>query len=314
MAVGALVGAVFGLAASYAGLSVLGISLGLMWLAGAMVGGLMEVLMPSMSAPSMNYSIDPINNPMAQLVPIPIAYGKVRVGGNIFYQQFEDNTKKTVYEHVALSEGPIKTCNTSDVMANDYTTADLSTFSKEVFLGTGDQEASTWDPDSYRYPWLAYVAVKMEASAKLSGNPVITAIIEGRDIDFPDKDGTALSYIGADHTAGNGFSGSDKVNLFVGTFDDPDMEKVVIGYKLSESTCRCWGMKAGGDPADDCKITFYSDPYPGTVNHAVVCFPLFIGIGTSSDFLDRHLPGLRFRHRLPDPVEGVRGFQGSYAS
>jgi len=303
VAVGALVGAVFGMAAGAMGLTIYGISAGLMWAVGAALGGLMEALVPSISAPSMTYTIDPIRNPMAQLIPIPVVYGKVRVGGNIFFQQFEDETKKIVYEHVALSEGPIVACNTSDVMVNDYTTADLDTLSKEVFLGTATQAAATWEPESLTYPYLAYVALRMEASSKLSGNPVVTAVIQGRNIEFPLKDETPLSYIGADATASNGFEHTDEFSVQFGTYDDPDIRKVVAGYKGSKSTCRCWGVEAGGTPSDDCKITFNSDVYANATDHAVVCFPLFFTIKTavasSIDVYPDATSGTHYTIRLP---------------
>lgn len=206
MGVGALIGAfVFGGAAMIAGgtLSIFGMTLGL-WQAvmmGASLGSLFDT--PSFNVQSPNYTLNPVSNTTSQIVPVPVVYGRVRVAGNVFYQQFEDDTKQIVYQHVGLSEGPVQSIGTSDVMINDVTTAELSTVTKEVFLGTGDQAASANDPEGARYPYTAYVALKMEASEKLRGTPVVTTVLNGRDIDYPGKE-SATVYMAAGFEAVSG--------------------------------------------------------------------------------------------------------------
>lgn len=274
MAIGALIGALFAMSAAASGWTLFGLAAGQMWMVGALVGAAMQSLIPSFNTPSMTYTLDPISNPMAQLVAVPVAYGKVRVSGNIFYQQFHDDSKQVVYEHVAFSEGPIKACNSADVMANDYTTAELSTITKEVFLGTANQAPSSWDPEGLAYPYLAYVALKMEASAKLSGNPTITAVIQGRDLALPgQEEGPTYVYIGADHTAtSGGFELTDGDNMVRGENAGEN-----LGYKNTDVECDCWGDDGGNspDPAG-LLITFYSDVYAGTTNPAVICVPLWL--------------------------------------
>lgn len=206
MGVGALIGAfVFGGAAMIAGgtLSIFGMSLGL-WQAvmmGASLGSLFDT--PSFNAQSPNYTLNPVSNTTSQIVPVPVVYGRVRMAGNIFYQQFYDDSKDILYQHIGLSEGPIKSVNTNDVMINDFTTAELSTVTKEVFLGTLDQPASANDPEGCTYPLLAYVALKMEASEKLRGTPTVTVVLNGRDIDYPGKGAVAV-YLNAESEASSG--------------------------------------------------------------------------------------------------------------
>lgn len=208
MGVGALVGAfLFGGAALFAGgeLWLLGVSLGL-WQAvmlGMSLGSLFDA--PSFNAQSPTYSLNPIGNTTSQILPVPVVYGRVRVAGNVFYQQFEDDTKQIMYQHVGLSEGPIKSVGTSDVMINDVTTAELSTVTKEVFLGTADQAASVNDPEGMRYPYTAYVSLKMEASEKLRGTPVVTTVLNGRDIDYPGKGDSQVYMQGAIEAASGNF-------------------------------------------------------------------------------------------------------------
>lgn len=279
MAVGALVGALFSMAAASAtGWTLFGLSVGSMWMVGAVLGAAMDFLMPSFSTPSVNYSIDPISNPMAQLVAVPVAYGKVRVAGNVFYQQYEDDTKQIVYEHVGLSEGPITACNSSDVKVNDNTMADLDTITMEIFTGSETQSPSTYDPEGLAYPNLAYVALKMEASAKLSGNPVVTAVIQGRDLSFPGSDEDTYSYIGADATATGGFDLDDGDNMARGANAGDH-----IGYQDTDVTCDCWGDDGGSEPSTSgLSITFYSDTYAGTTDPAVICIPLWFKLSKTS--------------------------------
>lgn len=206
MGIGALIGAfVFGGAAVIAGgtLSIFGLSLGL-WQAiavGASLGSLFDA--PSFNVQSPTYSLSPAANTTSQIIPVPVVYGRVRVAGNVFYQQFQDSTKKIMYQHIGLSEGPIKSVNTNDVMINDFTTAELSTVTKEVFLGTATQPPSVNEPGGCAYPMLAYVALKMEASEKLGGTPTVTVVLNGRDIDYPGK-GEAALYLDAEAEASSG--------------------------------------------------------------------------------------------------------------
>lgn len=44
---------------------------------------------------SPTYSFGPISNTMSQLVPIPVIYGRCRVAGNIIYQAFDSDKKRS---------------------------------------------------------------------------------------------------------------------------------------------------------------------------------------------------------------------------
>ena len=211
MGIGAALGAlVFGAAAAFAGgeLYLFGLTLGL-WQAvslGLTLGSLFDMPSFSSTMPSPNYTLNPITNTTAQAIPVPVVYGRTRVAGNVFYQQFETSERKIMYQHVGLSEGPIHGVNTSDIMVNDQTTATLSTLTKYVYLGTADQSASPYDPLGVTYPYTAYVSLRMEASEKLRGTPVVTAVINGRDIDYPGKGTTPdnVAYITAETEASSG--------------------------------------------------------------------------------------------------------------
>ena len=77
-----------------------------------------------------------------------------------------------MYLHCALSEGPIVSggINFNDIMLNDYTTAELTNVDKELFLGTPDQAAGTYDPEGLAYPNTAYISIKIEAKLESTGN------------------------------------------------------------------------------------------------------------------------------------------------
>ena len=109
MGVGALVGALLGLGASAAGITAFGYTLGTMWILGASLGALFDAASFQIDIATPNYSLDPVNNTLSGSVPVPVAYGRNRIAGNFFYQQFYNSDKKIMYLHCALSEGPIVT-------------------------------------------------------------------------------------------------------------------------------------------------------------------------------------------------------------
>lgn len=200
MAIGSLLGAIFSFGATVFGsVSIFGFTVSGLWVLGAayaLSGS------SSFSIRSPNYSLDPIQNTLSGYVPVPVAYGRNRIAGNIFYEQFGDDTKSTMYCHVALSEGPIVAGGVgfNDVMVNDFTTAELGTIDKEVFMGTVDQEPGSYDPEGLSYPLLAYVSLKMTANSKVQGRPVITTVFNGRDLDYPMKGEEGGDLIAADTT------------------------------------------------------------------------------------------------------------------
>lgn len=222
MGVGALVGALLGLGASAAGITAFGFTLGTMWILGASLGSLFDAASFQIDTATPNYSLDPVSNTLSGSVPVPVAYGRNRIAGNFFYQQFHNADKKIMYIHCALSEGPIAEGGIAfdDIKLNDSSTATLTTVNKELFLGTTGQSAGTYDPEGLAYPNTAYISLRIAASAKVQGTPVITTVFHGRDIDYPGK-GEAAELIDAEHATTAGYI----------TISNSD-----LGYKLTSST------------------------------------------------------------------------------
>jgi predicted phage tail protein len=192
---GAAVGAVAGMLAGSAGLTVLGLTAGSMWLVGAAVGSLFDNRSPmGFNQNSPTYSLGPLQNTKSQLIPIPIIYGKCRVGGNIIIQDFLDDKKERMNLFVAVSEGEIQSI--TEVKANDQYPYNLEDCSYDVYLGTSWQQKDSRHPTisselsakgyDGRYPNLAYIALTLKAQQKLSGNPTISCIAEGRKVWTPD--------------------------------------------------------------------------------------------------------------------------------
>jgi len=235
---GALVGWAFSGSIIAAGLatSVLGAVL-----IGASIGSLFDAPDLDIGNTTPNYSFGPISNTKSQLLPIPLVYGRCRVGGNIFLQQFDTNERKTMDMMIGLSAGPInkvvsvyadehilydEAMNTytywiwkmvrergeegtyttvggwvqveyasylayegrkemRDINGNVVTVKILEGCSCNVYTGTATQNADSREPDGNTYPNLAYVALTLKAQEGLSGNPVITSIIEGRKVWTP---------------------------------------------------------------------------------------------------------------------------------
>ena len=270
--VGALLGAAFGTTMA-AGATFLGYTAGTMWILGASLGSLFAAASFQVATVTPNYSLDPVSNTLSGSVPVPVAYGRNRIAGNFFYQQFYNSDKKIMYIHCALSEGPIVEGGIAfdDIKLNDSSTATLTTVNKELFLGTSDQSAGTYDPEGLAYPNTAYISLRIEASEKVKGTPVITTVFQGRDIDYPGK-GEAAELIDAEHATTAGYI----------TISNTD-----LGYKLTSSTLDALGtaryrLQTGetnqGAPIYDYKIvdlpsiSWLSDMYISDKDN-IICIP-----------------------------------------
>jgi hypothetical protein len=95
------------------------------------VGSLFDQSSPDFSYSSPNYSFSEISNSKSQLLPVPVVYGRVRMGGNIFLQNFYDDTKQKMDMFVGLSHGPIN--RVISVYANDL-----------VLYGDGSDTYTYW--------------------------------------------------------------------------------------------------------------------------------------------------------------------------
>lgn len=273
MGIEVLIGGLLGALAGSAGLVIAGYTVGTMWILGASLGALFSQASFQVSTVTPNYSLDPVSNTLSGSVPVPVAYGRNRIAGNFFYQQFYNSDKKIMYIHCALSEGPIVEGGIAfdDIKLNDSSTATLTTVNKELFLGTLGQSAGTYDPEGLAYPNTAYISLRIEASSKVQGTPVITTVFQGRDIDYPGK-GEAAELINAENATTAGYI----------TISNTD-----LGYKLTSSTLDAIGTakyrlqtgeRDNGEPIYDYKkvdlpsISWLSDTYISDKDN-IICVP-----------------------------------------
>jgi hypothetical protein len=241
-AIGALLGFGMSGALAAAGITtIFGMSVGTLWLLGASLGSLFDAPDLDLGSTTPNYSFGPLSNTKSQLLPIPIVYGKCRVAGNIFLQQFDTDERKVMNMMVGVSAGEInkissvyadehvlydEAMNTytywiwkmvrergeegtyttvgewvqveyasylayegrkemRDINGNVVTVKILEGCSCNTYTGTATQNADSREPDGNTYPNLAYVALTLKAQEGLSGNPVITTILEGRKVWTP---------------------------------------------------------------------------------------------------------------------------------
>nr|WP_321499953.1 phage tail protein [uncultured Dethiosulfovibrio sp.] len=140
-AIGGLLGAFFG-AGMTAGATFLGFSGSTLWMLGASIGSLFDQPSLDFGGSSPNYSFSEVHNSKSQLLPIPICYGRVRVAGNVFMQQFYDDKRQKMDMFVGLSQGPIH--RVISVYANEH-----------VLFGDGS--------DTYTY-WTLSNGIWLEAS------------------------------------------------------------------------------------------------------------------------------------------------------
>lgn len=197
-AIGALLGLGFSGMLGAAGIgTIFGMSVGTLWLVGASIGSLFDAPSLDLGNTTPNYSFGQLSNTKSQLLPVPIVYGRCRVGGNIFMQTFYDDSLQKMDMFVGVSEGPIQSIKS--VYANDVVLIDengddvheLVESSLNLHLGEPDQVADSRDPGANAYPNTAYIALTLKAQDGLSGNPVISSIVEGRKVWTPS--GTVFS-------------------------------------------------------------------------------------------------------------------------
>ena len=193
-AIGALLGAVFSS-------TIIGWGLAATWLGavmiGASIGSLFDAQEIDLGSSTPNYAFGQLSNTKSQLLPVPIVYGRCRVGGNVFMQTFYDDSMQKMDMFVGVSEGPIQSIKS--VYANDIVLIDengdvvheLADSSINLHLGAPDQVADSRDPGGNAYPNTAYIALTLKAQDGLSGNPVISSIVEGRKVWTPS--GTVFS-------------------------------------------------------------------------------------------------------------------------
>ena len=185
VAIGALVGAI-----SIGGTYLFGATLVASMVAGAMIGSLFESQKIGGLENSPTYSFGPLQNTRTQVLPIPVVYGRCRVGGNIFYEKFLDDDKTEVYRYIGISEGPVESI--TGVKANDLDLVDeeLPGCSHDVYLNTTSETSDPRDPDGVddKRPYpddIAMITTTLKAQQKLSGSATISCIVEGRQVWTP---------------------------------------------------------------------------------------------------------------------------------
>ena len=214
--VGAVIGGAVGAAAAAAGLISATIFTGA--LIGAAVGGVAGALAPDLlggfldvpdynvaqNAQAQNDGI--LVNKTGTLTPVPVVYGKRKVGGPIVYMSAGGDRNKYLYLACVLSEGEIDSIET--VFLDDVDILDerfKDRYKIERFTGAANQSASTllkeasdWT-DDHRLRGLAYVALRLEwrkiesiedsDANPYQGVPRVTAIVKGKKV----KDCTGLT-------------------------------------------------------------------------------------------------------------------------
>lgn len=198
MGIGAAIGAIVGALAGAGGFVLAGFTYGTMWIAGAAIGSLFDKPQVDFKVSSPTYSFGPIQNTKTQQLPVPLVYGRNRLAGNIIMQDFLDTQKTKQNMLIALGLGEFESI--SDVKVNELslyegdpppivypegTIVNPEGCSLNVYYGTPDQTADSRSLGGLAYPNIAYLAITLKASEKLSGNPTITSIVEGRKIWTP---------------------------------------------------------------------------------------------------------------------------------
>ena len=139
-----------------------------------------------------------LTNTQSSDEPIPILYGRHRVGGNMVYRSSTGENNKFIHTIMTLSEGPIEGIETlylDDKPSTDY--GGLVYY--EFFNGDGNQGVCTTlqaaDPawnDNMR--WTAYLYVRLEYDPnKFTSFPKLTVIAKGRKLYDPRTGNTAYA-------------------------------------------------------------------------------------------------------------------------
>lgn len=174
MGAGALIGAIIGAGLSAAGSAVLGTTLLASAITGAALGSIFDRKRTAPVSPT--YEFGKLVNTHSQALPVPIIYGRVKVGGNIIYHKISDD-KKTVTMAVGIGEGEID--EIEQIYVDDVPIEEVKDAKWEVFKGTPAQK-----------PGLAYALVTdqgITVTAKAPGPVGKNISIEFVDAG-PDKD------------------------------------------------------------------------------------------------------------------------------
>lgn len=143
-------------------------------------------------------------NTQATTEPLPVQYGKERIGGNRVYINATGTDNEFIHIILTISEGPVKGIkvdgNGDIIYLDGVRIQDFSDLAYwEFFRGTGDQNVCAtlqaadpnWD-DAMR--WTAYLYLRLKYNQdKFSNLPDITLELEGREIYDPRNGQTIYS-------------------------------------------------------------------------------------------------------------------------
>jgi len=121
-------------------------------------------------------------------LPIPLIYGEVKLAGNRIYQG--DNTTGDIRRLVAFGEGEIE--DFTDIRLNDIKAKDISKIKIQKYYGTANQQISNLVTEANTnagraeivgsLKHLAYLAISVPPSDKISGDYNLTAVVKGRKV------------------------------------------------------------------------------------------------------------------------------------
>jgi len=135
---------------------------------------------------SPTYSLSKPSNSLSNMLPLPIVYGKMRMGGNIIWQRTLSDQE--VARAVALCAGPVSAVE--DIRINNRPVSDCAGSSATGYVGltaqTPDARMSAYYKGSVKR--LAYLAATLKATEQVQGDPVLTAVVKGRECEYWDGD------------------------------------------------------------------------------------------------------------------------------
>ena len=315
---------------------------------GASIGSLFDAPDLDLGSTTPNYSFGPISNTKSQLLPIPIVYGKCRVAGNIFLQQFDTDERKVMNMMVGVSAGKIskiisvaadehilydEAMNTytywlwkmtrtreegSYSIVGDWEQSDYATYlayegrkeirdingnvvtvkilegcSCNVYTGTATQNPDSREPDGNAYPNLAYVALTLTAQEGLSGNPVITSILEGKEVWTP---------------SGTKFSRNPAwivYDLLTNTLDGVGIPAEHIDLDSFETAAAYCDELVDGEPRYT--LDYIIDTQRAAIDHLAAMLACFGGYFIPRDKIELHIEKPGSVYKALDPDNFVKG-------
>jgi predicted phage tail protein len=102
----------------------------------------------SSSANTSSYGIDGAKNTSLESIPVPVCYGKFRMGGNILGLHVDNDADDNQILYILLSAGEGKVVSLSDVEINDTPVSDFKDVEVQTRLGLASQLPIPWFNDT----------------------------------------------------------------------------------------------------------------------------------------------------------------------